>query len=56
LKYGIQVTEVSIKEPSASTRTSSKRSERKQIAQQVAEQKRYEVDQAKRESGIKSRP
>jgi regulator of protease activity HflC (stomatin/prohibitin superfamily) len=47
-KYGIQVTEVSIKDIRFELAV-----ERKQIAQQVAEQKRYEVDQAKREAESK---
>ncbi len=52
LKYGIQVTEVSIKDIRFD-KDFEQAVERKQIAQQVAEQKRYEVDQAKREAESK---
>jgi regulator of protease activity HflC (stomatin/prohibitin superfamily) len=52
LKYGIQVTEVSIKDIRFD-KDFELAVERKQIAQQVAEQKRYEVDQAKREAESK---
>src|SRR2546429_2902080 len=51
-KYGIQVTEVSIKDIRFD-KDFEQAVERKQIAQQVAEQKRYEVDQAKREAESK---
>lgn len=51
-KYGIQVTEVSIKDIRFD-KDFELAVERKQIAQQVAEQKRYEVDQAKREAESK---
>ena len=51
-KYGIQVTEVSIKD-NRFDKDFELAVERKQIAQQVAEQKRYEVDQAKREAESK---
>jgi prohibitin 2 len=52
LKYGVQVTEVSIKDIRFD-KDFEQAVERKQIAQQVAEQKRYEVDQAKREAESK---
>src|SRR5215510_6228913 len=52
LKYGIQVTEVSIKDIRFD-KDFEQAVERKQIAQQVAEQKRYAVDQAKREAESK---
>ena len=51
-KYGLQVTEVSIKDIRFD-KDFELAVERKQIAQQVAEQKRYEVDQAKREAESK---
>jgi regulator of protease activity HflC (stomatin/prohibitin superfamily) len=51
-KYGLQVTEVSIKDIRFD-KDFEQAVERKQIAQQVAEQKRYEVDQAKREAESK---
>jgi regulator of protease activity HflC (stomatin/prohibitin superfamily) len=53
-QYGIQVTEVSIKDIRFD-KDFEQAVERKQIAQQVAEQKRYEVDQAKREAESKVR-
>lgn len=52
IKYGIQVTEVSLKDIRFD-KDFEHAVERKQIAQQVAEQKRYEVDQAKREAESK---
>jgi len=51
-KYGLQVTEVSLKDIRFD-KDFEQAVERKQIAQQVAEQKRYEVDQAKREAESK---
>jgi regulator of protease activity HflC (stomatin/prohibitin superfamily) len=51
-KYGIQVTEVALKDIRFD-KDFEHAVERKQIAQQVAEQKRYEVDQSKREAESK---